>query len=151
MDSVGHEAARHPTKTHRKEDLQGDRRENGKGTQKGGKFKGGTAETKGKEKGKERRDNVSTKSQNHWNNLRAPKLTLRVWRDDDLYTSDSNSQTFRSSPRIQRASARWFATLEFGFYVKHIESSQHDRSDPLRRTITFGIDSEAFIQNCCSY
>ena len=42
------------------------------------------AETMGKEKGKERRGNVSTKSQNHqtWehglNNLGAQKLTLRV-------------------------------------------------------------------------
>ena len=49
MDSVGHGAAHHPTKTHRKED--------GRGEEK--------AETKGKEKVKERKGNVSTKSQNH--------------------------------------------------------------------------------------
>ena len=44
----------------------GDRKGNGKGTQKVGKFK--KAETMGKEKVEERKDNVSTKSQNHQKN-----------------------------------------------------------------------------------
>ena len=64
MDSVGHGDTHHPTKTHREEDgkvTEG----NGKGTQKGGKLNGGKGGNQGEGKVKERKDNVSTKSQNH--------------------------------------------------------------------------------------
>ena len=90
MDSVGQGNTNHPRKIHRNEDGK-KTKGNGKGTQKGGKFKGGKGGNHGKGKGNERRDNVSTKSQNHQrnsgqavlgnnglNNLGAQILTLRV-------------------------------------------------------------------------
>ena len=62
MDSVGHGAAHHPTKTHRKEDGKATEKETAREPESSKEEK---AETKGKEKVKERKDNASTKSQNH--------------------------------------------------------------------------------------
>ena len=62
MDSVGHGAAHHHTKTHRMEDGKATEKESAREPESSKEEK---AETKGKEKVKERKDNVSTKSQNH--------------------------------------------------------------------------------------
>ena len=91
MDSVGHGATHHPTKTHRKDDGKVTEKETAREPRKVESSKEEKAETKGKEKVKERKDNVSTKSQNHqkssgqvdlWkngqNNLGMLKQTLRV-------------------------------------------------------------------------
>ena len=91
MDSVGHGATHHPTKTHRKEDGKVTEKETAREPRKVGSSKEEKAGTKGKEKVKERKDNVSTKSQNHQkssgqvdlgnngqNNLGMLKQTLRV-------------------------------------------------------------------------
>ena len=60
MDSVGHGAAHHPTKTHRKEDGKMTEKETAREPRKVDSSKEDKAETKGKEKVKERKDNVST-------------------------------------------------------------------------------------------
>ena len=62
MDSVGHGATNHPTKIHRKEDGKVTEKETAREPREVASPK---EETKGKEKVKERKDNVSTKSQNH--------------------------------------------------------------------------------------
>ena len=69
MDSVGHGATHHPTKTHRKDDGKVTEKETAREPRKVKKSKEEQAETKGKEKVKERKDNVSTKSQNHRKNI----------------------------------------------------------------------------------
>ena len=91
MDSVGQGVTHHPIKIHRKEDGKETEKETAREPRKVESSKVEKAETMGKEKVKERRDNVSTKSQNHQrnsgqvdlgnnglNNLGAQKLTLRV-------------------------------------------------------------------------
>ena len=65
MDSVGHGAAPHPIKTHRKEDGKVTEKETVREPRKGESCQPEKADTKSKEKVKERKDNVSTKSQNH--------------------------------------------------------------------------------------
>ena len=65
------------------------------------------------------------------------------WRDDDWYTTDSNSQTSAAAAEeFQSASVGDLRLWNLG-YVKRIESFQHDRLDPLQRSITFGIDTAA--------
>ena len=91
MDSVGHGATHHPTKTRRQEDGMVTEKETAREPRKVESSNEEKAETKGKEKGQERKDNVSTKSQNHQkssgqvdlgnngqNNLGMLKQTLRV-------------------------------------------------------------------------
>ena len=91
MDSVGYEATHHPTKIHSTEDGKETEKETARETRKVESSKVEEAETMGKEKEKERKDSVSTKSQNHrknsghvdlgnngQNNLGPQKLTLRV-------------------------------------------------------------------------
>ena len=70
MDSVGHGVAHHPTKTHRKEDGKETEKETAREPRKVESSKVEQAETMGKEKEKvkERKDNVSMKSQNHHKN-----------------------------------------------------------------------------------
>ena len=119
------------------------------------------AETKGKEKAKGRKDNVSTKSQNHQKNSGQLDLgeqwsdqswtaeaDTASWRDDDWNAADSNSQTAAAAEEFQRASVGDFRLSNLGF-AKHTKSSQPDRLDPSQRTITFGIGTAA-MQNCCS-
>ena len=91
MDSVGQGVTDHPTKKFRKEDGKETGKETAREPRKVESSKEEKAQTMGKEKVKERKDNVSTKSQNHQknsgrvdlgnsslNNLRAQKPTLRV-------------------------------------------------------------------------
>ena len=91
MDSVGHGAAHHTTKTHRKRDGKVTENETPREPRKVESPMEGKAETKGKGKVKERKDNISTKSQNlqknsgqvdlgnnGQNNLGMLKQTLRV-------------------------------------------------------------------------
>ena len=97
----------------------------------------------GKEKVKERRDNVSTKSQNHqwtggsWERWPEQSWSAEIdtasWRDHDWYTADSNSQTSAAAEEFQRAPAGDLRLSNLG-YVKHI--------------IWFRYRS---MQNCCSY
>ena len=112
------------------------------------------AETKGKEKVKERKDNVPTKPQNHqkssgqvglgnnseqsWN----AEAHTSSWQDDDWYTADPNSQTSAAAEEFQHASICDLRHSNLGF-AKHIESVQSDRLDLSQRTITFGIDTAA--------
>ena len=114
------------------------------------------AETKGKEKAKGRKDNVSTKSQNHQKNSGQLDLgeqwsdqswtaeaDTASWRDDDWNAADSNSQTAAAAAEeFQRASVGDFRLSNLGF-AKHTKSSQPDRLDPSQRTITFGIGTAA--------
>ena len=65
MDSVGHGATPLPIKTHRKEDGKVTEKETVREPRKGENSQPEKADTKSKEKVKERKDNVSTKSQNH--------------------------------------------------------------------------------------
>ena len=65
MDSVGHGATPVPIKTHRKEDGKVTEKETVREPRKGENSQPEKADTKSKEKVKERKDNVSTKSQNH--------------------------------------------------------------------------------------
>ena len=65
MDTVRHGATPHPTKTHRKEDGKVTEKETTREPRKVESSKEEKAETEGKEKVEERKDNVSTKSQNH--------------------------------------------------------------------------------------
>ena len=91
MDSVGYGATHHPTKIHREEDGKETEKETAREPRKVDSSKVEKAETMGKGKVKERKDNVSTKSQNHQrnsgqmdlgnngqNNLGTQKPTLRV-------------------------------------------------------------------------
>ena len=106
-------------------------------------------ETKRKEKVKERKDNVSSKSQNHQkssgrvdlgnnglNNLGMLKQTLRVGGMMIGNTADSNSQTSAADEEFQLASIGDLRHSNLGF-AKHIESFLSDRLDPSQRTITF--------------
>ena len=91
MDSIGYRATHHPTKIHRKEDGKETGKETAREPRKVESSKEENAETMGREKVEERKDNVSTKSQNHQknsgqvdlgnsgqNNLGTQKPTLRV-------------------------------------------------------------------------
>ena len=91
MDSVGYGATHRPIKIHRKEDGKETEKETAREPRKVESSKVEKADTMGKEKVEERKDNVSTKSQNHrrnsgqvnlgntgLNNLGAQKPTLRV-------------------------------------------------------------------------
>ena len=91
MDNVGHGATRHPTKIHRNEDGKETEKETARERRRVASPKKEKAETIGKKKVEERKDNVSTKSQNHQkssgqvdlggngqNNLGTQKPTLRV-------------------------------------------------------------------------
>ena len=110
------------------------------------------AETMGKEKVKERKDNVPTKSQNHQKNSgqvdlgnngrnnRGTQKQTASWRDDGWHTADSNSQT-SAAEEFQHASIGDLRLSKLGF-VKHIKSFQ-DRLDPSQRTVTFCIDTAA--------
>ena len=64
MDGVGHEAARHPKKIHRKGDGKVTEKETAREPRRVASPKEEKAETKGKEKVEERKGNVSRKSQN---------------------------------------------------------------------------------------
>ena len=68
MDSVGYGATHHPTKIHRKEDGKETEKETARQPRKVESPKEEKAETMGKEKVEERKDHVSTKSQNHQKN-----------------------------------------------------------------------------------
>ena len=164
MDSVGHGATHHPIKTHRKEDGKVTEKETAR-ERKVESSKEEKAEINGKEKEKERKDNVSTKSQNHQknsgqvdlgnkeqNNLGMLKQTLRIDGDDDWYTAGSNSQTSAAAEEFQHASIGDLRLSNLGF-GKHIESFQHDRLDPSQRTITFSVFAAAkllFLPITCS-
>ena len=91
MDSVGYGATHHPIKIHRKEDGKETEKETAREPRKVESSKVEKEETMGKEQVEERKDNVSTKSQNHrrnsgqvnlgntgLNNLGTQKPTLRV-------------------------------------------------------------------------
>ena len=107
----------------------------------------------GKEKDKERRDNVSIKSQNHQrnsgqvdlgnnglNNRGAQKLTLRV----GLTVGTLQIRIFRLQQQLKNFSVRLLVIRDSNLgHVKHSESVQHDRLDLSRRTVTFGIDTAA--------
>ena len=67
-DSVGYGATHHPTKIHRKEDGKETEKETAREPRKVEGSKEEKAETMGKDKVEERKDNVSTKSQNHRKN-----------------------------------------------------------------------------------
>ena len=158
MDSVGQGAKHHPTKIHRKEDGKETEKETAREPRKVESSKVEKAETKGKEEVKERKNNVSTKSQNHQRhsgqvdlgnngqtNLGAQKPTLRVGA-----TMIGTLQTSAAAEEFQRASVGDLRLSNLGF-VKHIESSQHDRLDPSQRTITFGIDTAACTSPCSTW
>ena len=91
MDSVGYGVTHHPVEGHSKEDGKETEKETAREPRKVESSEVEKAATTGKEKAKERKDNVSTKSQNHQrnsgqvdlgnnglNNLGAQKPTLRV-------------------------------------------------------------------------
>ena len=132
MDSVGRGVTHHSIKIHRKEDGKETEKEAAREPRKVESSKVEQAETMGKEKVKERGDNVSTKSQNHrrisgqvdlgnngLNNLGAQKLTdTASCRDDDWYTVNSNSQTSAGAEEFQRASVGYLR-LEFGLCQTH--------------------------------
>ena len=98
------------------------------------------AETMGKEKVKERRGNVSTKSQNHQrnsgqvglgnnglNNLGAQKLTLRV----GVTMIDTLQIRILRLQQPHNFSVRLSVICDSNLgHVKHIESFQQDRLDP---------------------
>ena len=68
MDSVGQGVTHHPMKIHRKEDGMETEKETAREPRKVESSKEEMAETMGMEKVEERKDNVSTKSQNHQEN-----------------------------------------------------------------------------------
>ena len=99
----------------------GDRKGNGKGTQKGGKFRGGKGGNHGKGKGRGKKGqglNEITESpveqwtegfweqwtEQSWN----AEADTASWRDDDWYTTDSNSQTSAAVDEFQHASVGGF-------------------------------------------
>ena len=98
MDSVGYGAAQHPTKIHRKEDGKETEKETAREPRKVESSKEEKAETRGKEKVQDKKDNVSTKSQNHQKNSGQVDLgkwseqswnteaDTASWRDDDWYS-----------------------------------------------------------------
>ena len=109
----------------------------------------------GKEKVKERKDNVSTKSQNHQknsgqvdlgnsslNNLRAQKPTLLVG-VTMIGTLQIRILILQQQPKNFSVRLSVIFRLSNLGYVQRIESFQYDRLDPSRRTITFGIDTAA--------
>ena len=109
----------------------------------------------GKEKVEERKDTVSTKSQNHHknsgqvdlgnngqNNLGTQKPTLRV---GVTMIGTLQIRILRHQRQLKNFNMCLSVICDsriLGF-VKHIESFQHDRLDPSQRTITFGIDTAA--------
>ena len=117
MDSVGQGVTHHPIKIHRKEDGKETEMETAREPRKVESSKVEKAETMGKEKVKERRDNVSTKPQNHLRNSGqvdpweqwpeqswSAEIDTASWRYDDWYTADSNSQTSAAAEEFQRTS-----------------------------------------------
>ena len=155
MDSVGQGATHHPTKIHRKQDGKGDRKGNGKETQKGGKFKGGKGVNHGNGKGRgekgQRLNEITEPPEEQWTGGSleqwpeqswSAETDTASWRDDDWYIADSNSLTSAAAEEFQRASVGDLRLSNLGF-VKHIESFQHDRLDPSQRTFTFGVDTAA--------
>ena len=78
------------------------------------------------------------RSEQSWNT----EADTASWRDDDWYTADSNSQTSVAAEEVQHALVGDLRLENLGC-VKHIESSQRERLDLSRRTITFGIDTAA--------
>ena len=75
MDSVGQGVTHHSIKIHRKEDGKETEKETAREPRKEESLKVEKTETVGKEKVKERKDNVSTKSQNHQRNSGQVDLT----------------------------------------------------------------------------
>ena len=151
MDNVGH-GATHPTKSHRKED--------GKETEKETAREPRKVESSKEEK-TERLNEITEPPEEQWTggsweqwseqswNAEADTAS---WRDDDWYTADSNSQSSAAAEEFQHASVGDLRFSNLGF-VEHIESLQHERLDPSRRTITFGIDTAAcktVCSVCCS-
>ena len=127
MDSVGYGATHHHTKIHRKEDGK-ETKGNGKGTQKGGKFKGGKGGNHGKGKGRRKKGqrlNEITEEQwtggswEHWSeqswNAEADTSSRQ---DDDWYTAGSKSQTSAAAEEFNmRLSV--ILRLEFGYCQTH--------------------------------
>ena len=146
MDSVGYGPTHHHTKIHRKEDGKETEKESAREPRKVESSKVEKAGTMEKEKVKERRDNVSTKSQNHQrnseqvdlgnsglNNLGTQKPTLRV---GVTMFGTLQIQILRLQ-EPKNFSVRLSVILRLSNFgsVKHIESFQHDRLDPSQRTI----------------
>ena len=113
------------------------------------------AETVGKEKVKERKDTVSTKSLNHQrnsgqevfgniglNNLGVQKPTLRV---GETMIGTRQIRILRPQRQVKIFNMRLSVICDTRIlcHVKHNESFQHDRLDLSQRTITFGIDTAA--------
>ena len=141
-DSVGYEATHHPTKIHRKEDGKVTEKETAREPRKVESSKVEKAETMGKEKVKERKDNVSTKSQNHQknsgqvdlgkngqNNLGTQKPTLRVGVTMIGTLQIRTLRPQRQLKNFQHASVGDLRLSKLG-YVQHIESFQHERLNP---------------------
>ena len=128
MYRVGYGATHHPTKIHRKEDVKVTEEETAREPRKVESSKEEKAETMRKVKVEERKENVSTKSQNHQKNSGQVDLGNKAdtasWRDDDWYTADSISQT-SAAEEFQHASVGDLRLSNLGF-VKDIESFQHD-------------------------
>ena len=152
MDSVGYGLTHHPVKTHRKEDGK-ERKETARESRKVVSSKVEKAEIMGKENVKERKDNVSTKSRNHQknsgqvdtgnhglNNLGTQKPTLRV--GGTMIGTQQIRILRQQQPKNFSVHLLVICDSNLG-YVKHIEFFQHDRLEPSRRTITFGVDTAA--------
>ena len=118
-------------------------------------------ETKGKAKVKERKDNVSTKSQNFPKNsgqadpansgqINPGKLTPTV-RTGENMTGTQLTRVLKHQQQLKKFNMLRSVNGDFRILVLPITSNflQLDRLDPSQRIITFGIDTAA-CQNCCS-
>ena len=156
MDTVGYGATHHPTKIHRNEDGKETEKETAREPRKVESSKEQVAETMGKEKVEERKDNVSTKSQNHrknsgqvdlgtigQNNLGTQKPTLRV---GGTVIGTQQIRILRPQRQLKNFNMRLSAISDSRIWVlshTHIEPFQHERLDPSQRTVTFGIGTAA--------
>ena len=151
MGSVGHEAAHHPTKIHRKEDGKVTEEEMAREHRTVASPKEEKVETNGKAKVNERKDNVSTTSQNLQKNsgqadpgnsgqINPGKLTPTVPTGEKM-TGTQQSRVLKHQQQLKNFNGE-LRLSNFGF-ASHIESFKLDRLDPSQRTITFGIDTAA--------
>ena len=133
MDSVGHEATHHHTKNSPINTKKKGYKEDGKGTQKAGKSKGGKDGTEGKGKGKGK--NVSTKSQNLQKKVRAcGKMTCT--QQSRLLTHQQQMKNFNMLPSVNCD----FRILVLTSHQKLFSLTDWTHSP---RTVTFGIDTAA--------
>ena len=161
MDSVGHVAAHHLTKTHRKEDGKATEKENGKGT---GKLKGGKGGNQGKGKGEgkkgQRLNEITEPPEEQWTGGSWEEWSEQSWnaevdaasrRDDDWYTADSSSQTSAAAEEFQHASTADLRLSNFGFVTHTLNLfSMTDwiLHSELSHLVLIPLHAKLCVQNC---